>query len=61
VPIGRDGTLRPVLDRIDALDDVPASLERLEAGGTRGKVVIDVAGGAGHTDRPVASGMHVHE
>ncbi|WP_198954748.1 NAD(P)-dependent alcohol dehydrogenase [Kineosporia sp. R_H_3] len=40
------GRLRPFVGRRIGLDDVPAAVAAVGAGHTRGKVVVDVAGGA---------------
>jgi NADPH:quinone reductase-like Zn-dependent oxidoreductase len=38
-----DAKLRPVIDRTYPLTDVPLALRELEAGHTRGKIVIAIA------------------
>ncbi|MRR12958.1 NAD(P)-dependent alcohol dehydrogenase [bacterium] len=40
------GAVRTVVDRVYPLDDVPAAFGYLDQGHARGKVIIDVAGGA---------------
>jgi NADPH:quinone reductase-like Zn-dependent oxidoreductase len=44
------GTLRTVLERTYLLDDVPAALEHVETGRTRGKVAVTVAPSSRETD-----------
>ena len=39
------GKLKPVIDRLSALDEVPQAIRRFEEGRTRGKIVIQVAVG----------------
>lgn len=41
-----EGTLRPVVEATYPLGDVPGALAHVEAGHTRGKVVVDVRAGA---------------
>ena len=42
-PLFTEGKLRPVMDRIFALDDAAAAHERMEAGDHIGKIVLDVS------------------
>ena len=49
------GAIRPVIDRVFGFDETPAAMERVASGRSRGKVVIDVAGGGNATSPALAS------
>mgnify|MGYP003729693499 CR=1 FL=1 len=38
------GKVKPTIDSIYDFDQIPEAIERVEAGGLRGKVIINIAG-----------------
>lgn len=42
-PLLESGAVRPVVDRVFALDEVPAAMRHLESGAVRGKIAIKVS------------------